>query len=137
MDTLAVNAVASPEFNLMALVPYLSPFGLVVVILAFKFSDEIKAFLRRDLVVSQRLREHIDKDGERFDNVEADIKMMQTQIRTMELQNVEIKAEMAKNHEEMIGLVNVTNAGLVAQGKQLASMNQSLQLLIQSHIKAG
>jgi acyl-CoA synthetase (AMP-forming)/AMP-acid ligase II len=133
IDTIAVaTGLAVGGFDVMSLLPFLSPFGIMILLLAWFFRAEIKVWLtsrsfdRTAMVedveaMKDELKDHTEKEDTYWRENTERMQNMNLRVNSLEITNIETKSLLSANHEET--------------KVQLAEISHSMSKLTEAFIK--
>ena len=110
------------DISLLSVLPFLTPFGAVVVLMGIIYRDPIKEWLGGSKKVSEamnRLDGHIEREEKYWSASEQRLCDLEARLKTQELTSVEFRITLQKNHEETILMLGEMN-------KRLGEMNVSI-----------
>lgn len=100
------------ETTLLSVLPYLTPAGVVVLVVAIIYKQSISDWLSRSSKVTDAmsaLSNHIEREEMYWANTEGRLSDLEGRLHTQEINSVEVRVTLQKNHEEILREVTQVN----------------------------
>lgn len=121
------------ETTLLSILPYLTPAGVLVLLIAFLFREPIIEWVRTKSVskeIRDALHTHIKDEEAYWANSEGRFAELDKRLSAQELASTEYRILIARNHEEVIRALGETNAQIAQIGQAVIRTHERIDRML-------